>query len=114
MNKLIQTKVHQPWGFKDPHGSRLLWMFLVMFENPKIIWCKRDRELVVKSIVKTFTGRDGAQVYDKKQAGIHCDITNLCLWRTLRGRQHLVIDYGAGYVSEVDIKDKVLNYLEKR
>ena len=75
-----------PWGFKDPRLCDLLGFYLTMFENPKIIWCIRDRELVLKSLVQKYN-------FSPEQAILQHDVRMQSTERLMRGRDHLQVEF---------------------
>lgn len=50
--KLIKDRqdLEWPWGFKDPRIASYLDMYQELFDNPKLIWCKRNLDDITRSI----------------------------------------------------------------
>jgi len=92
----VRTDRNIPWGFKDPRVCDLLGLYLGMFDNPKILWCIRDRALVIKSLVERYghpLKHAETQHDSRMQVGI----------RLLRQRDHLQIRFTEERCSKEDV-----------
>jgi len=49
-----RQKLDKPWGFKESRMADLLGLYLGLLKDPKIIRCKRKKELVVSSWVRCY------------------------------------------------------------
>jgi hypothetical protein len=76
----------QPWGFKDPMTAQLLGLYYGLFEDPKIIWCRRDEEETIKSLLDKCE-------YSQAEATEIVRVRNAIIRRTLKDRDHLEIDF---------------------
>lgn len=56
INDLVRSRISEhpgmPWGWKDPRTSLTIGLYSPVLENPYILWCQRDPELVAKSLEK--------------------------------------------------------------
>jgi len=88
------------WGFKLLL-AHLLGQYLALFDNPKIIRCVRDKELVLKSLMRCYG-------MDKAEAEEFWYIREKPLDRILAGRKHLVIDFGAERLEDQEIMNTII------
>jgi hypothetical protein len=89
-----------PWGFKDPRICDLLGFYLLMFNNPKIICCVRDRDLVIKSLVNKYK-------LPMDKAVERNDTRIVAQTRLLRGWDYLILDFGSDMVKKEDVIRKI-------
>ena len=63
-----RKETNKPWGFKDTRTAYFLGFYLAMFRSPRIIYCKRDKDLVVKSLTThySFTPESASTFYDQR------------------------------------------------
>ena len=85
-----------PWGFKDPDATHFLGLYLSFFENPRIIRCKRKKELVIKSLVRCFG-------YTAEEAGNIRDMKEMILDNILSSRDYLTIYFDENKISDIEI-----------
>jgi len=100
------TRKHQakPWGFKDTRTSYLLGFYLSLFEKPRIIYCKRDKGLVVKSLVKNYGYEDefANLLYDYRAALLDNMLNKVNVDR-------LIIDFDTRRVTDEEIISLIRN-----
>lgn len=89
-------KLDRPWGFKDPRIIPVFGYALSFFKSPTIIRVRRDRKLVIASQMGKLgrTAEKAERLYDKEQQALD---------RTLNHRDHYLIDFAGGVVSEEQI-----------
>lgn len=88
-----RQKLGQKWGFKDPTTTNILGFYLELFDNPGIIRCVRDRELVIKSFQRCYG-------WSEKKAEKLWWTREKVLDRLLKGRKHLVINFAKERLDE--------------
>ena len=88
IKKIMTMRVSRdiPWGFKDPRIADLFGLYLAMFDAPKIIWCIRDKDLVLKSLIEKYQ-------YTQTQAIMQYKSRMQVIGRLLRERDHLQIHF---------------------
>lgn len=86
--QLIQQRQDMgiPWGFKDSKMSMMLCFYLPLLDKPRIIWARRDKALVVDSLIRCYnrTSEEADKFYENR--------TTL-LERILRYRNPLIIEF---------------------
>lgn len=92
--------LNRPWGFKDPRTADILGLYLAMFEEPKIIWCTRQKELVVKSLIEKamLTPEKAEATYEARTAMIG---------RLMTGKDYLHIHFNGELVARASVKEKI-------
>jgi len=75
-----------PWGIKCLRIVELFGIYMGFFDDPKIIWCVRDREDTLESMSRSFTG-------NPEYAEVLYNIRTTLLRRFLTGRDYLKIDF---------------------
>lgn len=91
-----RMELNKPWGFKDPDATHFLGLYLSFFENPKIIRCSREKELVVKSLMKSFGHmKEYAENLYKHKEWI--------LDNVLSGKDFLTVHFGDKKVADKEI-----------
>ena len=98
--QMMDASPTDKWGFKD---TRLLYgammgSMLEIFESPTFVLCKRDPELVKKSLMKCF----GYSQFDTE--GFHRNRT-ISIERLEKYINPIVIDYKDKYLAEGEILD---------
>ena len=95
-----RMKLGVHWGFKDPDATHFLGLYLSFFKTPKIIRCSRDRELVVKSLMRCFR-------HERKLAESIFDMKELALDNILAERDHLVVNFSEQLVGDESIANAI-------
>ena len=85
-----------PWGFKDPDATHFLGLYLSFFKNPKIIRCKRNKELVTKSLMRCFK-------YSMIKAENLWNMKEMILDNVLSGKDYLEIYFNERKISDTEI-----------
>ena len=104
--KLIQQTIVErrnlgkKWGFKDPRISELLGLYLTFFDKPRIIWCDRDKDLVINSLVKNYE-------YPVERAEMQYNARNMILNRLIPKTDHVKIYFNGEKVSKDTVIDIV-------
>jgi hypothetical protein len=75
-----------PWGFKESRMGVLLGNYLGLFDKPKIIWCKRKKDLVLASVSKCYE-------YDADRSYTLYYTRMVMLTRLLQDRDPLIIEF---------------------
>ena len=91
-----RCSVGGPWGYKDPRTIELLGLHLSFFDRPKIIWCIRNRDLVIKSLVEKFS-------FTEDRAKLLHDSRIVFGRRLMRGRDYLPIRFTEERRSREDV-----------
>lgn len=97
-----RMQLNKSWGFKDPDATHFLGLYLSFFENPKIIRCTRKRELVIKSLMKSFghTKEYAENLHQNKE---------WMLDNVLLGKDFLTVHFGNDRVMDSEIIDLIEN-----
>ena len=90
----------KPWGFKESKIAVLLGLYLGFFKSPKIIRCKRKKELVVSSLMRCYK-------HSKKRATAFWHTRETLLDNTLSGKDYLTIHFGEGRIPDEEIIDSI-------
>lgn len=95
-----RMELNRPWGFKDPDATHFLGLYLSFFENPKIIRCKRDKGLTVKSLMKSFghTKEYAENLYKQKE---------WMLDNILSEKDFLTVHFGVDRIADGEIIDLI-------
>lgn len=98
-----RMELNKSWGFKDPDATHFLGLYLSFFENPKIIRCRRKKELVIKSLMKSFghTKEYAENLYKHKE---------WILDNVLVGRSHLAVYFNEKRMLDEDIIKSIENW----
>jgi len=61
--------LERAWGFKESRMAALLGFYLSFFNEPKIIRCKRKRELATSSMMRCcgWNAKESEQIYDSRE-----------------------------------------------
>jgi len=97
---LMRRALNKPWGFKESRMGHLIGLYVGFFDNPRIVWCQREKDLVIASLQRCYG-------HDKKRA--------YALWRTrektidriLRNTDHLVIYFNKKRKSDEEIIEHI-------
>lgn len=81
-----RSQTNMEWGLKDPKTSYTLGLFLSVIENPIIIRCTRDTDLIIESLMRNYR-------WDEEKARRVCQDRGTRLDNLLDNRDHLVIDF---------------------
>lgn len=102
--KIITERVEldRPWGFKESRMAHLLGLYLGFFKNPKIIRCKRKKELVVLSLMRCygFSKNHAVAIWHRRET---------LLDNLLSGKDYLTIHFGEKRVTDEEIIDSIEN-----
>jgi len=85
-----------PWGFKDPDATHFLGLYLSFFKEPKIIRCRRKKELVIASLIKSFG-------WTQKYAENLWNMKEMILDNVLSGRDYLEIYFDEKRIPDIEI-----------
>ena len=94
------------WGFKESRMAYLLPFYLAYLNDPKLIWCRRDKDLTVKSIVRCYG-------WGYKEASEMFDVREMLIKRALTGRKYLDIYFDDKKKSRGDIIKVVTNAMRE-
>ena len=85
-----------PWGFKESRMGHLIGLYVGFFDNPKIIWCRRNPELVIKSMMKWYCWPEerATHIWRTREKTIE---------RVTSGKDVLEIAFGSERISDEDI-----------
>jgi len=96
-----REKSGKPWGIKDPMLSYFIGEIIgYCKEFPRIIWCKRNRALVLKSMQKNWANT-------LKQARVNYQGKDVFLSRVLSHVDHLEIDFKKDWLEDADIIERI-------
>ena len=98
VQKLIIQRVKKgiPWGLKDSTMAYLLPFYLGLFDSPKLIWCRRDRELTLASLIRCYG-------WQRDKAIEMIDVRETLIKRALSGREHLEIYFDKERKTDNDV-----------
>jgi len=102
LQQIIYNRVtkKKPWGLKDPIMSYFISWWITFFDDcPRIIRCKRDEKLVLKSMEKAWD-----EVNHIEEAKSLYKGREWCISHTLQYFPHLVVDFG----TKKKISDKTI------
>ena len=107
--KYISDRLHEhiPWGVKNVRLASLLGLYLQFFDNPLIIRCVRDPDLVVNSHIKCFSHRPD-------MSKLNVILKTQALNRILRGREHLVVEFGEERRTDGELIKLIGGYIEEQ
>ena len=89
-------KAGKPWGFKDSRMASLLGAYFTFLNEPKVIRCKRDSELVIASMIRCYG-------WSESKAKSVCESRETALDRVLVGRNQkdiLTIHFGENHLPD--------------
>lgn len=95
-----RIEMRKPWGFKESRMAELVGLYLGFFENPKIIRCKRNKELVISSLMRCYG-------YSKEMATAFWEKREPILNNILSGKDYLTIHFGEDRVADKEIIDSI-------
>ncbi len=81
-----RCQLNQYWGFKGGGLSELLGLYFGLFDNPKVIWCIRNKEDTIASMYRSFNMPNALAnlLYSCRLARLR---------RFLTGRDYLALDF---------------------
>ena len=53
-NVFVRKTAEKPWGFKDPRASYIMGLYLMLFNDPLFVRCRRNHEDVARSMSKNY------------------------------------------------------------
>lgn len=92
-----------PWGFKDARLHALLGWYLGFFDEPRLIWCRRKRDLVIASLKRCYG-------FSKEKASALYRGRELVIGRLMKGQKYLEIYFDEKQVS----RETVINAIKER
>jgi len=97
----------EPWGFKESRMSHILPMYLSLLNEPKLIWCQRDKDLTVKSCMRCYG-------WEEEEASKMLEARYSIIKNILQGREHLVINFGRDRMTEEEVAHKIITALKPK
>ena len=99
---ILKKGVNGPWGFKDAGMANLVPFYLSYFDNPKLIWCRRNENLTIKSLMRWYG-------FDYNDAYEFFYMRETLIKRALTGRKYIDIYFDEKKKSKDDIIKIVTN-----
>lgn len=86
------------WGFKDTRICYLLGFYLGIFQKPRLVYCKRDKDVVIRSLMKCyeFSDQESIMLYDQRTMLLDNAFSQI-------NTDSLVIDFGKRRVPDKEI-----------
>jgi len=98
-----RIEMDKPWGFKDPRASYLVGLYLMFFDDPKFIRCRRRHDKILESMLRNYE-------WTKDQAENIIQERELALDRFLKGREVLELNFDE-FIPEEDLEEKLKIFL---
>jgi len=91
-----RRQLERPWGFKESRMGHLLGLYLGFFDAPRLIWCRRDANLVIASLQRCYGWKENKarRFYEMRFKTID---------RLLKCRDHLAIDFEGRQLTDDEI-----------
>jgi hypothetical protein len=80
-----RAKSGEPWGFKSSEMSYVLGIYMSLIDKPMLIWCRRDKDLVIESCYRCYGREKDWETTIKDRYKL--------IRNALQGRDHLIIDF---------------------
>lgn len=97
-----RKKLDKPWGLKDSRMADLLGLYLAFLKNPKIIRCKREKELVISSLIRCYG-------HSEEHATAFWNVRENMIDNILSGKDFLTVHFGVDRIADGEIIDLIEN-----
>jgi hypothetical protein len=96
-----KSSVGKLWGIKESRLAYCLGIYLALIDDPKLIWCTRDRNLVIKSSM-------GWHRWSRQEAEITHDNRYMMIRNVLKGKDYLKIHFTDDKKSKEEVASAVV------
>lgn len=100
-NLFKQKSVGKLWGIKESRLAYCLGIYLALIDDPKLIWCTRDRNLVIKSCIRWYG-------WPRQIAEITHDNRYMMIRNVLKGKDYLKIHFTDDKKSKEEVASAVV------